>query len=173
MNTEIVGLFHQLTLGVYIIGVAQESKRDAFTAAALMQVSYSPLLLALAINPKHASYPLLCAGGSFTVSVLAREQLELARRFGTAAPGCSDKMAGVVWRTGRGGAPILASALGYFDCERQEDIAAGDHRLIVGQVRDGAVLRRGTAPLIYADTHDIDGSSALYPASFARSPGAK
>jgi flavin reductase (DIM6/NTAB) family NADH-FMN oxidoreductase RutF len=168
MNADIVALFRQLTVGVYIVGVAHESIRDAFTAASVMQVSYKPLLLALAINPEHASYPLLCAGGSFTVSVLAQNQLALARRFGSETSDGQDKMGSVSWRDGHKGAPILASALGYFDCELQLNAAAGDHRLIVGQVLDGAVLASG-APLRYAETHNIDGSASLYPSNFAPS----
>lgn len=67
--TEIATLFHQLTLGVYVVGVANAGQRDGFTAAWVMQVSFDPLLLALSINPANASYPLLRAGGGFTVSV--------------------------------------------------------------------------------------------------------
>jgi flavin reductase (DIM6/NTAB) family NADH-FMN oxidoreductase RutF len=167
MSAEIVALFRRITLGVYIIGVAHETEQDAFTAAALMQASYDPLLLALAINPEHASYRLLQAGGSFTVSVLARNQLRLARRFGVSVKDDPDKMLGVSWRRGHGGAPILADALGFFDCSVQAQHSAGDHRIVLGQVRDGAILVPAGPPLLYADTDDMDGSAALYPSRLA------
>jgi flavin reductase (DIM6/NTAB) family NADH-FMN oxidoreductase RutF len=48
---EFAALFHQLTLGVYVVGVADAGRRDGFTAAWVMQVSFDPLLLALSINP--------------------------------------------------------------------------------------------------------------------------
>jgi len=54
--TEIATLFHQLTLGVYVVGVANAGQRDGFTAAWVMQVSFDPLLLALSINPANACY---------------------------------------------------------------------------------------------------------------------
>ena len=166
MNPEIVALFRRLTLGVYVVGVAHGSDHDAFTAAAVLQASYKPLILAVAVNPEHASYSILRAGRVFAVSVLADNQMELARRFGTATPQGTDKMNTVAWRIGRRGAPILGEALAFFECAVQADIPAGDHRIVLGQVMDGAVLNSTGSPLAYADTHNLDHSASLYPASF-------
>jgi flavin reductase (DIM6/NTAB) family NADH-FMN oxidoreductase RutF len=164
--TEIAALFHQLTLGVYVIGVSDSGQRDGFTAAWLMQVSFDPLLLALSVNPANASYPLLRGGGGFTVNVLRQGQLELARRFGTWSGREHDKLAGIGWRPGRNGAPILEDALAYFDCELTGGMPSGDHELVLGRVTDGRILAPDATPLAYADTGDMDGSSALYPARF-------
>src|SRR4051812_26842718 len=164
--TEISSLFHQLTLGVYVVGVADGKQRDAFTAAWVMQVSFDPLLLALSINPDNASYELLHAGGGFTVNVLKQEQLELARRFGTRSGRSEDKLHGIRWTTGRTGAPILEEALAYFDCELTGRHRAGDHELVLGRVLEGKVLDTAGTPLSYADTGDMDGSAGLYPGKF-------
>src|SRR5690349_5154041 len=109
--TEIAALFRRLSLGVYVIGVAHEEQRDAFTAAWVMQASFDPPLLALSVNPRNASYPLLHASGAFAVSVLKRGQLALAQRFGTRSGREQDKFAGVRWHPGRSGAPVLDEAL--------------------------------------------------------------
>lgn len=163
MSQEISELFRRLTYGVYAIGVAAGEQRDAFTAAWVMQASFDPLLLALSINPHNASYRLLHAGGGFTVNVLRREQLDLARLLGTRSGRDEDKLAGVPWRAGRGGAPIFQEALAYFDCELAGRLPAGDHELVLGRVTDGRLLDRRSAPLTYAETGEMDGSSALYP----------
>jgi flavin reductase (DIM6/NTAB) family NADH-FMN oxidoreductase RutF len=160
---ETVTLFRRLTYGVYVVGVADGAKRDAFTAAWVMQTSFDPLLLALSINPGNASYPLLHASGGFTVNVLKKEQQDLARRLGTRSGREEDKLAGIRWRPGRTGAPILEEALAYFDCELAGRLRAGDHELVLGRVTDGRVLAPGAVPLTYAETGDMDGSSALYP----------
>lgn len=163
---EISELFHRLTAGVYVVGVAEGEKRDGFTAAWVMQASFDPLLLALSINPGNASFRLLHAGGGFTVNVLRREQLELARRFGTRSGRDEDKLAGIPWRPSRRGAPILQAALAYFDCELAGSMPAGDHELVLGRVCDGQILDRGGIPLAYAETGEMDGSSSLYPGKF-------
>lgn len=160
---EIAVLFRRLTYGVYVVGVADGDERDAFTAAWVMQVSFDPVLLALSINPEHASYRLLHAGGGFTVNVLKQDQQDFARRFGTRSGRDEDKLAGIHWRPGRAGRPILEDALAYFDCELAGHAPAGDHEMVLGRVTDGKVLDRNAIPLSYADTGDMDGSSTLYP----------
>jgi flavin reductase (DIM6/NTAB) family NADH-FMN oxidoreductase RutF len=163
MTSEVTQLFRRLSYGVYVVGVAHGEKRNAFTAAWIMQASFDPLLLALSINPDNASYPLLQASGGFTVNVLRREQQELARRLGTRSGREQDKLAGLRWRPGRTGGPILDDALAYFDCELEGRLRAGDHELLLGRVIDGRILAPDAEPLAYAETGDMDGSSALYP----------
>lgn len=160
---EVAELFRRLSYGVYVVGVADGKQHNVFTAAWVMQASFEPLLLALSINQEHASYPVLKAGGGFTVNVLKQGQQDLARRFGTRSGRDEDKLAGIRWRPGRTGAPILEDALAYFDCELSRGMPAGDHELVLGRVTDGKVLDLNSAPLTYADTGEMDGSSALYP----------
>ena len=160
---DVAGLFRRLTLGVYAVGVTDGQRRDAFTAAWIMQASFDPLILAVSINPANASYELLHATGSFTVNVLKQGQLELARRLGTRSGRNEDKLASLRSRPGRLGSPILEDALAYFECELMGRTRAGDHELVLGRVVDGKILDRDARPLIYAETGDMDGSSALYP----------
>jgi flavin reductase (DIM6/NTAB) family NADH-FMN oxidoreductase RutF len=162
---DLADLFRRLNAGVYVVGVADGERRNAFTAAWLMQVSFDPLLLALSVNPGHASFPLLVGGGGFAVSVLSRDQLELARHFGTRSGRETDKLAGVSWRAGRTGAPILAEALAYLECRLTGRIPAGDHEIVIARPVAGEILRPDAITLTYADTEDLDGSRELYPPS--------
>jgi flavin reductase (DIM6/NTAB) family NADH-FMN oxidoreductase RutF len=159
---EIASLFRRLSVGVYVIGVADGERRAAFTAAWVTQVSFDPLLLALSVNPQNASYAILRAGGAFTVNVLERGQLELARRFGTTSSREEDKLAGISWHPAGNGAPVLDDALAHFECELQDRHPAGDHELVIGLVVGGRVLNPDAAPMLYAETGDMDGSSALF-----------
>jgi len=162
---ELADLFRRLTVGVYVVGVADGERRNAFTAAWLMQVSFDPLLLALSINPGHASFPLLVGGGGFAVSVLSRDQLDLARHFGTRSGSDTDKLAGISWRAGRTGAPILTEAVAYLECRLTGRFPAGDHEIILASPVAGEILLPAAIPLTYADTGELDGSRELYPPS--------
>jgi len=162
----IEALFHQLSLGVYIVGAAHNEQRDAFTAAWVMQVSFTPLLLAVSIHPEHASYPLLKEAQAFTVNVLKRGQLEIARRFGTRSGREYDKLAGVRWHPGRSGAPVLDDGLAYFDCELTDRFPAGDHELMLGRVVEGGIIDPNAVPMTYRETGDMDRSSTLFPLQF-------
>ena len=91
---------------------------------------------------------------------------ELARRFGTSAQEATDKMKSVAWRIGRRGAPILREGLAFFECAVQADIPAGDHRIVLGEGIDGALLRPTGMPLPYTDTHKLDNRAAVYPRTY-------
>ena len=161
MSRAIAALCRRLTHGVYVIGVAHGALHNAFTAAWVMQCSFDPLLLALAVHREHGSYRLLIEGGAFAVSVLREDQTALAAHFGQ--PQRADKLASIAWMVRRTGAPVLVDALAYFDCSLYGHHPAGDHELVLGRVVDGAILSPDAAPLDYASTGDLDGSERLFP----------
>jgi flavin reductase (DIM6/NTAB) family NADH-FMN oxidoreductase RutF len=160
---EVADLFRRVTTGVYVIGVADGDRRNAFTAAWLTQVSFDPLLLALSVNPEHASYPLLLGGGGFVVSVLRRDQIHLAEAFGTRSGRDRDKLADIPWLPAPSGAPILAQAVGWLDCRLHDRFRTGDHEIILGRPVAGKLVEPNAIPLLYTDTGELDGSRELYP----------
>lgn len=160
MKDSIAELCKLITHGVYIVGVSDGKKENAFTAAWVMQASFDPVLLVFSINPEHYSYQLLRDGGICSINVLSREQMPIADHFGQ--PGIKDKMAGFQWRKAVTGAPILADSLVYFDCEVSHYSYAGDHELAICRVVSAAALNQGS-PMSYSDTGDMDSSSEIYP----------
>jgi len=166
MSDAPLELFRCLTNGLYVVGVAHDNRRNAFTAAWITQVSFDPLLLALSIHPAHASYPILMAAGLFTVSVLRQDQLELDRHFGTQSGRVIDKLVGQRWQAALEGAPVLLDAAAYLECRLIGRYAAGDHGLLLAQVVGGRVLAPDARPMTYAETGNLDGSADLYPPTF-------
>lgn len=164
MSLAMAELFQRLSTGVYVVGVADGERRNAFTAAWVMPVSFQPLLLALSINPRHSSYSLLRSGRGFTINVLARDQIGLAAHFG--GPASADKLARVPWRPGRTGAPLLEGMLAWFECKWVDEHPAGDHSLVVGRVLGGELSDPSREPLPFRETGDMDGASAIYPDAF-------
>jgi flavin reductase (DIM6/NTAB) family NADH-FMN oxidoreductase RutF len=158
MSESMAQLFKHISLGVYVIGVRDGEHHQAFTAAWVMQVSFNPPLLAIAINPNNYSYQRLQAGGACTVNVLSQEQMPIAAHFGSA--NVADKMAGFAWHQDRTGAPVLSESLAYFDCQVSHYAEAGDHCLAICKVLSAGKLHEGQ-PLLYRQTGDMDGSSQL------------
>jgi flavin reductase (DIM6/NTAB) family NADH-FMN oxidoreductase RutF len=163
VQQEVAALFRRLTHGVYVIGVAQGDRRNAFTAAWVMQVSFDPLLLALSINPANASYSMLIDSGAFSVNVLERGRADLARGLGLRSGRDVDKLADVPWHEGPSGAPILDDSLACFECRVVARHPAGDHEIVIARVVDGAVRRPDAVPMRYDETGNLDGSEQLYP----------
>jgi flavin reductase (DIM6/NTAB) family NADH-FMN oxidoreductase RutF len=91
-----------LSTGVYVIGVCDGERANAFTASSVVPVSFKPVVVAVAVGLDHASRPLIHAGRVFTINVLKRDQMEMARHFGTVSGRETNKLAGVRWRPGLG-----------------------------------------------------------------------
>ncbi len=165
MGESISRIFRCLSHGVYVIGVSNGGKHNAFTAAWLTQASFDPVLLALSINPSHSSWPLIKASGRFSVNILSCKQQEMAAHFGKPALDV-DKLGSVPWHLSPAQMPILDHALAWMDCEYSHETSAGDHVVIIARVTAGKLNQTAIAPLLYRDTGDMDGSSALFPECF-------
>ena len=60
-----------------------------------------------------------------------------------------DKFAGVDWRSGLTGAPIVSGGLAYVDCHLYNEHDAGDHTIAVGEVKDFSLVNGDAPPLLY------------------------
>jgi flavin reductase (DIM6/NTAB) family NADH-FMN oxidoreductase RutF len=167
MTDEIADFMQMISTGVYVVGVSDGERTNAFTASSVMPVSYKPVVVAVALGVNHVSRPILHAGKSFTINVLKRDQIELARHFGLVSGRQANKLADIHWRPGLNGAPILMDSVAYIECELANAVPAGDHELVLGKVVDGGLLARDAQPLQYRDTHNIDGARELYPSQLA------
>ena len=156
---DIASVLKHLTHGVYVIGVAEGEVTNAFTAAWVMQVSFSPVLLAISINPEHYSYQLLKQGRVCSINVLSQQQMPIAAHFGQS--GVANKMALGTWSSDLTGAPVLQESLAYFDCKVSYEVAAGDHQLVICEVMAAKQLKKG-AVMLYSDTENMDNSAELY-----------
>ena len=152
-------LSKHITHGVYVIAVANSAEQNAFTAAWVMQVSFTPPMIAFSINPEHYSYKLLKSGGVCTVNVLGQDHLAIAAHFGSA--GVKEKMSTYRWQKGLTDAPVLSDSLAYFDCKVSHMTDAGSHQIVICEVIAAGELNSGW-PLLYAQTGNMDGSRELY-----------
>jgi flavin reductase (DIM6/NTAB) family NADH-FMN oxidoreductase RutF len=80
--------------------------------------------------------PIAEAGG-FAINVLREDQEELSRHF---ANRDADKFAGVSWRAGETGAPILEGALAHVECQTASCLPAGDHTIFLGRAVGGGAM---------------------------------
>ena len=72
-----------LTYGVYIATSKAEDKTNGLTLGWVSQVSLDPPLVAIAVCKEWYSHKLLSEGDHFIVHVLADDQIEIAKFFGS------------------------------------------------------------------------------------------
>jgi flavin reductase (DIM6/NTAB) family NADH-FMN oxidoreductase RutF len=128
-------------LAVSIVTVGRGGSENALTVSWATPASFDPPMFLVALDRLHYSIDFVKSTKNFAVNVLAEGQERLAGQFARQSMQGEDKLAGVTLREGATGAPILAEALAFFDCELSSVVEAGDHLLLLGRVVEVGVLR--------------------------------
>jgi flavin reductase (DIM6/NTAB) family NADH-FMN oxidoreductase RutF len=137
--------------GHFLTGVTIATARAAdgspvgLTVNSFTSVSLEPPLVLVCVDRRSGTYPAFVEGSHWAVHVLRHDQRELSTRFATPR---TDKFAGLAWRPGLGGAPVLADFTALFQCVATKAHDAGDHRLFVGLV-ERVEIRDSDSPLAF------------------------
>ena len=132
--------------GLYIVTTHNGTEPGAFLANWIVQSSFEPPMLAMAVEQDAHSLGVLRAAGTFAVHVLESGQRELAGQFGKSHAKVGDKLAGRAWEPGSTGAPLLRDlALAAVECRVVSETVSGDHVLFLAAVVDAHFWREGTA----------------------------
>ena len=131
--------------GVALVTAAPEDEPVGLIVNSLTSVSVEPPLILFCPSRSSVTWSRMRRAGRFAVNVLGRDLEAFVAR--AAAPG-SDRLAGVAWAPGRGGAPLLAHALASLECEIVGEHPGGDHWIVVGRVDDLHLASTGE-PLIF------------------------
>lgn len=119
--------------GVTVITADHDGQPVGFSCQSFASLSLQPPLVLFTASSASQTFPRLRAAGTVAVNVLAEDQEELARTF--ARPGNPDRFAGVGWRRGPDGVPLLDGAVASMICRLQAEHPAGDHIIAVAEVR--------------------------------------
>ncbi|MGW6865553.1 flavin reductase family protein [Streptomyces sp. NPDC054901] len=132
--------------GVAVITACGSDGRPVGMAVqSFSSVSLDPPLVCFCPARTSATWPRIRSAGVFAVNILAADQEELCRRFAVTG---GDKFAGVPWRPGAAGAPLLDGVLATVECALEDVLDGGDHLIALGRVTTLTAHRDG-APLLY------------------------
>lgn len=142
-------MVYRRTLGTYPTGVViiAGSTPEGPVGVAIgsfTSVSLDPPLVGFLPGKTSTSWPKIEATGSFCVNILAADQLEVCRAFGSKD---GTKFDDVPWRTEATGAPVIEGALSWIDCTIDTVADAGDHWWVMGLVQAMANDREDVGPL--------------------------
>lgn len=136
--------------GRFATGVAIVTTLDAggapcgLTVNSFTSVSLEPPLVLFCLDRGSQALAAFEQANSFVVNILDEAQRELSQRFATRQ---DDRFAGIDYRLGVSGAPVLADSLAILECRRHAVLDGGDHLVFLGQVID--VSARDGDPLLY------------------------
>jgi flavin reductase (DIM6/NTAB) family NADH-FMN oxidoreductase RutF len=128
-----------LPMGLYLLGSGRGEDKNLMTLNWLTQVATHPhKLVAVSVEASAHTHALVAEHECFAVSLLAREDRAIVRKFVKPAVHDADTrtLNDCAYVTATTGAPILASAAAYLDCELAERLDVGSHTIFVGRVVD-------------------------------------
>ena len=133
--------------GVTVVTTYTEpSGAQGMTATSFSSVSLEPPQILVCINDKTDTGEGIQQCQHFAVNILTAEQQAVSNEF---AGGASqeERFANVAWGKGKHGMPILQNSLTSLECRVLQQVKAGTHWIIVGEVLN--VICRPGEPLLY------------------------
>jgi flavin reductase (DIM6/NTAB) family NADH-FMN oxidoreductase RutF len=140
-----------VSYGLYVVGSKHGDTVNAMTANWLTQVSFTPEIVALAVEKDSLTHRLIDEGRVFAVSVLEKSQKDVAQHFIRHQEGSGEKIGDYRFRRMPTGAPVLEDCLAFLDCKVISSSPQGDHVVYFGEVVDSG-MGSGTEPLTLRET---------------------
>ncbi|WP_211443010.1 flavin reductase family protein [Collimonas humicola] len=133
--------------GITVITSHMDGEPIGFTCQSFHSVSMSPPLVSFSVMTSSASYPKIRQAGRFAVNILSDEQARISNQFARRG---TDKWLGIEWQESPLGNPIIVGSLHWLDCEIHAEHAAGDHLIVIGEVKALNLQEAAaTQPLLY------------------------
>ncbi len=130
--------------GIFIITCGTGETGTGMLASWVQQAGFEPPALSMAVRKGRAVETLLAEMGQpFAVHILTRAMGRLAGHFGKGFELGEPAFTGLTTRLGEDGVLILTEALAYFTGRVRGRVDAGDHWVVVGEIREGALLTEG------------------------------
>lgn len=151
-STAIEPLHFREALGHYASGITVitsliDDEPVGFTCQSFYSVSVDPPLVSFSVMAGSGSYPRIRQTGRFAVNILSGAQVGISNQFARRG---ADKWQGVEWQVSPLGNPLIAGSLHWLDCEIHAEHVAGDHLIVIGEVKALSLQQAEVAqPLLY------------------------
>jgi flavin reductase (DIM6/NTAB) family NADH-FMN oxidoreductase RutF len=140
-----------LPTGLYILGSRAGGRRNLMTVSWVTQVAQRPKLVGVGVERVARTHELIVDGGVFALSLLARRDRAVVRRFVKPVQDVDvdddsgvGTMNGASVRAATTGAPILDGVVAWLDCAVRHTLPLGSHTWFVGEVVDAGVAEGDT-----------------------------
>jgi len=134
--------------GIFVLTIANGDMETGMLASWVQQCSFKPLRVSVALQPGREIAQALVPGAEFVLNILESSQTDMVAHFGKGfAPG-APAFNGLEVRREGVPAPVLSEALAYIACQVVDRVTAGDHDLVIADVRGGQLLDEGQ-PMVH------------------------
>lgn len=142
--------------GLFIVTTHENGVSDGYLASWVQQVSFEPLMVALAINPGRPGYEHIKAGKTFTINVVGDHETQFLRHFWKGYGPENNPFGEISHEVSEHGGLILKDAKAAIDCQLVESTKPGDHEIIMARVIGSKVLTEEGKPKTHVRKSGLD-----------------
>jgi flavin reductase (DIM6/NTAB) family NADH-FMN oxidoreductase RutF len=133
--------------GVTVVTTKAEGKEEqGMTVTSFASVSLEPPQILVCLNDSAETGEGIKESGCFAVNILSSEQESVSNNF-AGGNSMRERFDATPWSSGATGAPVLDDAMATLECKVVQQMRAGTHWVIVGEVQN--VICRSGDPLLY------------------------
>lgn len=145
---EIEKVLGRIPSGIFIVAVGTGDHATGMLASWIQQAGFNPPSITLAVQRSRYVCDWLTEGRPFVVNLLGEAQKEYLAHFGRGFKPNEPAFEGLQITYCPRGVPILVDALGHLECERQQHVDSGDHRIFLAKVVRGGLVDDGD-PMVH------------------------
>jgi flavin reductase (DIM6/NTAB) family NADH-FMN oxidoreductase RutF len=134
--------------GVCVVACTRDGQDHAMTATAVTSVSLEPPLVLVCVARSARFFDAITEAGEWSVSILAEEGRPHAAWLARKGRPLYGQLDAVPHHRSAAGSALLEDSLAWLECRTHQQIRAGDHDIVVGEVVR-ATMGPGTRPLVY------------------------
>ena len=138
----------QMMKGVQVVGASHDGVQRLYCSHWVCQVSFEEPILMASVSPKHDTHPLIAASGTFSVSILAGDQVAAGQYF--SYPGRKFRYLAEELVEDWDGLPVVPSSIAYLRCDVFDRTQLPDHELFFARVVATREGRLREPPLLYS-----------------------
>lgn len=137
-------IFGHYPAGVVCVAAEIDGRPVGLLASSFTTVSWEPPLVSFCIQNTSGSWPDLQKAARIGISILADHHRDVTRQLSSRK---GERFADIDYRTTADGAVLLNGAPAWFECSVHDQVAAGDHTIILLRIQQlGEAEHR---PLLY------------------------
>lgn len=142
-----------INYGLYVLTATDGTEYGAGGVNWLTQASFEPPLVVAGVKADSGSAAIIARTGTFAVSVLADDQLDIGKAFFRSTTVDGNTLNGVEFEPGPAtGNPLVTACPWWFECRVTDTVARGDHTVFVAEVVEAGVRDEGRTPLLLRST---------------------
>jgi flavin reductase (DIM6/NTAB) family NADH-FMN oxidoreductase RutF len=144
--------------GLFIVAVKDQINQtsDGYLASWIQQVSFSPMLVSLAIKPGRPAYDLIKAGKPFAINIVGEHDKSFLKHFWKGYDPAQNPFNELPHFLGENQGLILDQAKAAIECVMVSSSRPGDHEIVIAEVKASHILNTEAKPMVHLRKSGVD-----------------